>query len=535
MGTKEEELNSSSGKKPLPNISKPYTSLPINHVNNFETLAISMQTSTIQTPFIQTPMALMGKKDEVEFLERKPQRNSQSQLPQQNFQPQKADSQKLNMLRKTPTVQAPETVNMSPGQYLGQQYLEQQSTPPQSLQPTPLQQPAKFIRKVSPTQDQATVNMEPDEYLGESQQPSQVVQSQHPAKFIKKVSPTQDQATVNMEPDEYLGQQPVQEVSSHQQPAKFIRKVSPTQDQATVNMEPNEYLDRTQNPEPQLPAASKKDPFGMLGSALMGKYKIVSFLGQGGMGAVYLAEHKILGNRAIKFLSKSEGLSSVMLSRFINEAKAAAKVQHRNVVQVYDIDETPLYHFIVMEFVKGAGLDKLLENGPLSAPQSIKIIKPIAEGLNAIHAANMIHRDVKPSNIMIAQNGDPKIMDFGIVKDAGSTAGLTGVGTIIGTPQFMSPEQVQAGAIDARSDIYSLGATFYYLVTNQVCFSGSIMQIMYQILNVEPIPPNEFNAGIDTKLSQIIMKMMEKNPKSRYQSMLQVIDVLDTYEKTKKR
>lgn len=483
------------------------------------------------------------------------------------------------------------TMNMAPNEYLDQaqfaiapSQMAPELTPQQStlsMDPNEYQAIAQaqgvMAQAIMPPglPQQATVNMSPNEYLDQAQ----VAMAQSK---IAPGLPQVQQATLSIPPNAYLDQaQPkiapgspqAQQATLSLPPSAYPEPVSVPLGQAkTLNMAPDEYRPQSQvpigqaqtvnmdfsspheelqvktgpsasTPAPQNPLASpaaenkpvslpsRKDPLSLLGTLLIGKYKITKFLGQGGMGAVYLAEHKILGERAIKFLVKTDELNPTMLSRFINEAKAASRVQHQNVVQVYDIDETPQFHFIVMEFVKGKGLDTCLEAGPLPCKEAVTIMKPIAEGLAAIHAANMVHRDIKPSNIMLAESGIPKIMDFGIVKDIGKNTALTGTGTIIGTPQFMSPEQIQCQPIDARSDIYSLGATFYYLLTKQLCFTGSVMQLMYQILNTEPIPPHEINADISVPLSQIILKMMAKSTKNRYQDMNQVVTVLSNYEK----
>lgn len=338
------------------------------------------------------------------------------------------------------------------------------------------------------------------------------------------------QATMQMNQQEYLGNTQPLPASPAQQPSA----AATYQDMGTLRDEMPSSMGKTMPPPVPAASSKQKDPFQLLGTLLVGKYEIVKFLGQGGMGAVYMARHKVLGKeRAIKFLPQSTDLNPTSVRRFINEAKAAARVEHANVVQVYDIEETPQFYFIVMELVKGEGLDKYLtRKGALSTREAIQILCPVARGLHVIHQAGMVHRDIKPANIMIAQTGEVKITDFGIVKNlSNTTAGLTGAESILGTPQFMSPEQVRAAQIDCRSDIYSLGATFYYMLTNQQCFQGTAMQMMYQILHVPPIPPHEVNKTIDSKLSAIVLKMMAKDPAQRYQDMSKVIEALENYAK----
>ena len=272
----------------------------------------------------------------------------------------------------------------------------------------------------------------------------------------------------------------------------------------------------------------RKDPMGLIGSFITGKYTVIKLLGRGGMGMVYLAEHKHLGKkRAIKIMPKSATIPQEDIERFYAEANIAASIEHPNVVQVHDIDETESFYFIVMEYVEGCSLDQYMnKNGLFDIKEAIEITKLCALGLAAIHEKGLIHRDVKPANFMLGKD-TVKIMDFGIAKDLNRDVALTATSTIIGTPQFMAPEMIEKRPIDITSDIYSLGATLYFLITGQYCFTGTPMQIMYQVVNVPPIPPQEYNADIPDDLSEIILKMLAKEQGERFTDMNELVAALD--------
>ncbi|WP_372370904.1 serine/threonine-protein kinase [Candidatus Uabimicrobium sp. HlEnr_7] len=276
------------------------------------------------------------------------------------------------------------------------------------------------------------------------------------------------------------------------------------------------------------PQKSRRDPMNLIGTIIIDKYNVIDLLGRGGMGVVYLAEHKNLGKkRAIKILPKSASIPQEDIDRFYVEANIAASIENTNVVQVHDIDETEDFYFIVMEYVEGNSLDEYMKkHGIFSIEEAVEITKMCAKGLAAIHQKGLVHRDVKPANFMYCGE-DVKITDFGIAKDLNNNAGLTAASTIIGTPQFMAPEMAEKEAVDPRSDIYSLGATLYFLVTGQFCFTGTPMQIMYQVINVPVVDPQEYNDSVPLELSQIILKMLAKNKSERFSDMEEVLTALD--------
>ena len=353
---------------------------------------------------------------------------------------------------------------------------------------------------------------------------------------------TVSEATMNMSAKDYLGEPPAVAATMNMSEQEYL-------DQAAMSQSPP-IAASTQPPKPtaqnqfgarsaqattkaQTPSdnASKKDPFQLFGTIFAGKYEITGFLGQGGMGAVYLSKHRMLGKeRAIKVLVKTADTDPNAVQRFFHEARAAALVEHPNVVQVHDVDETEKFHFIVMEYVKGESLEKITQRaGTMPSLDAAMATKATAFGLSAIHKAGLVHRDIKPANLLLSHTGEVKITDFGIVKDLGASTALTAASMIVGTPQFMSPEQLSKTGIDCRSDIYSLGATLYYLVTGKPCFTGTMMQMIYQIMQAQPIPAHELNPKVDEYLSSIILKMLAKLPKDRYQTMDEVCEALEKY------
>ena len=293
--------------------------------------------------------------------------------------------------------------------------------------------------------------------------------------------------------------------------------------QKTITHNRSEVLETVEASKPKN-KSNPNDPLSLVGTKIDGKYEITKLLGQGGMGIVYLANHKFLNKkRAIKILPKYPPIPQEDVERFFKEATIAASIEHPNIVQVQDIEESERFYYIVMEYVEGISLDQYVKKyGHLSVLEASEIIRITSIGFAAIHDLGLIHRDIKPSNFMMTEEGKIKIMDFGIAKDLNNAnASLTGE-NIIGTPQFMAPELITKNAIDHRSDIYSLGCTFYYLLTGKYCFSGSTMQIIYQVVNVPPIPPQHQNPDIPEAVSNIILKMLEKKPENRFGSMLDV-------------
>ncbi len=252
----------------------------------------------------------------------------------------------------------------------------------------------------------------------------------------------------------------------------------------------------------------------------IGRYVITGELGKGAMGIVYRATDPNIGRTlALKTmrLDVHGASSSDMLKRFQNEARAAGVLNHRNIVTIYDAGEADGMFYIAMEFIAGATLAGLLrERKTLSPAEAAEIGAQICEGLDYAHYKGVIHRDIKPANIMIAGDGTVKIMDFGIAK---AGAGLTHTGEVLGTPNYMSPEQVRGRVLDGRTDLFSTGVMLYEMLTGEKPFNAnSVTTIIYKIINEVPPPPRELDASIPYGMSTVIAKAMAKSPDERYQS-----------------
>ncbi|NQT92592.1 MAG: serine/threonine protein kinase, partial [Lentisphaerae bacterium] len=255
----------------------------------------------------------------------------------------------------------------------------------------------------------------------------------------------------------------------------------------------------------------------------IGQYKIVKKLGQGGMGAVYQAEHLALGRAvALKILPpKMAEEEPDAVERFKREARSAAVLEHPNVVTTYAVGSEGKHHFIELQLVHGGSLqDRLQREGKLPVAEATRIVLDAARALEAAHAQNIVHRDIKPANIMLTREGQVKVMDFGLAKDVTAPSQLTVSGHIMGTPYYMSPEQCQAKKLDGRSDVYSLGATYYHLLTGSFPYSGdSLFDIMYQHKE-GPIPQvQEKRPDAPASVQPIIERAMAKKPEDRFQTM----------------
>jgi tetratricopeptide (TPR) repeat protein/TolB-like protein/predicted Ser/Thr protein kinase len=250
----------------------------------------------------------------------------------------------------------------------------------------------------------------------------------------------------------------------------------------------------------------------------MSHYRILGKIGAGGMGVVYRAEDTKLGRTvALKFIQPQEIESAEEKARFLHEAQAAASLGHPNICVVHEIDEADGRLFMAMEYVEGESLRDRIARGPLRIDDAIDIAVQIAQGLDAAHRKNVVHRDVKPANIMIADGGLVKIMDFGLAKMSGRSR-LTRTGTTLGTTAYMSPEQARGEEADRRSDIWSLGAVIYEMVAGRTPFKGDYEQaVLYAIMNEPPEPLTAVRAGVPMELERIVAKSLAKNPSERYQ------------------
>lgn len=266
----------------------------------------------------------------------------------------------------------------------------------------------------------------------------------------------------------------------------------------------------------------------------IGKYEIRAQLGAGGMGAVYLGFDSLIEREvAIKVLSPDVAASQIALQRFLQEARSIGKLNHANVVSVYDIDVWDGQYYLVMELISGGSLAELVENnGPLAWQDACQKIAQAGLGLAAAHAAGMVHRDIKPENLMQTKEGVVKVVDFGLSKlvDAANDTrtAVTKQGQILGTPQYMSPEQFESTEVDSRTDVYSLGAALFRLLTARYPYQecASIVQTMMAHIN-KPVPrARDYLPSVPEECDQIISRAMAKSPGERYQNVREMADEL---------
>jgi serine/threonine protein kinase len=265
------------------------------------------------------------------------------------------------------------------------------------------------------------------------------------------------------------------------------------------------------------------------GSTIAGKYRILEELGRGGMGVVYKAEDtKLKRTVALKFLPPELTHIPDVKDRFMREAQAAAALDHPNICTVYEFDEAEEKTFISMAYVEGQSLRKKLESGPLELKEALRIAAQVAEGLQEAHKKGVVHRDIKSANIMVDDRNQAKIMDFGLARMTGGTL-LTQEGTAMGTIAYMSPEQAQAGEVDHRTDIWSLGVVLYEMLTGELPFRGEHEQsVIYFILNEKPKSVTDMRSEIPESIGQVVGKALEKNPEARYQQVDELLDDLES-------
>jgi serine/threonine protein kinase len=260
-------------------------------------------------------------------------------------------------------------------------------------------------------------------------------------------------------------------------------------------------------------------------------YKIIKKIGSGGMGDVYLAEHEVLETTvAIKSLHANLVTDESFKKRFRTEAKVHAKLDHPNVVKLIDFQERKDGLFIVMEYVEGKQLDDYIYNdsGPIPEKELLPLFAQIVDAISHAHAKGLVHRDIKPANVIIS-NGKIKVLDFGIAKEASTESGLTKTGVQVGTPMYMSPEQVNGEKIDKLTDIYSLGVTLFYMAVGKPPYENSnAIKMGVQILTEDFPTPKEFYPGVSNKIETIIKKATQKDKTDRYQSCEEFIRDLDS-------
>ncbi len=274
-----------------------------------------------------------------------------------------------------------------------------------------------------------------------------------------------------------------------------------------------------------------------IGTVLDERYIIDGLIGVGGMAIVFEARDTYINNNrvAIKMLKNDVASDEIMVKRFKNESKAESMLKHRNIVDIHDVSVKGKEKYIVMEYVEGITLKNYLKgkNGPLSFEEIICYTRQILRALCVAHENGIIHRDIKPQNIMVLQNGLIKVMDFGIAKLPNAET-VTVTDKAIGTVYYMSPEQASGKRIDARSDIYSLGAMLYELATGELPFTGETpLSVVLKQINEDPVPPREINRDIPIGLEQIILCAMSKKPHERFQSAEIMLDFIKQLQKNK--
>ena len=264
---------------------------------------------------------------------------------------------------------------------------------------------------------------------------------------------------------------------------------------------------------------------------LLDRYEVGRLLGAGGMAEVFEGRDRLLARRvAIKVLQAQFARDPSFLIRFKREAQAAASLSHPNIVGVYDTGSEDGTHFIVMEFVDGRTLkDVIRAEGPLYPERAAEICADVCSALAAAHARGLIHRDIKPGNVMLTPEGKVKVMDFGIAR-ATTSETITQTAAVVGTAQYISPEQAQGQTVDYRSDLYSVGCCLYEMLTGTVPFRGATpVAIAYRHVREDPTPPRMLNPDVPRPLEAICLKAMAKLPDNRYQTAAELHDDLERF------
>lgn len=269
------------------------------------------------------------------------------------------------------------------------------------------------------------------------------------------------------------------------------------------------------------------------GSTFASRFQVIEEVGKGGMGKVYKVFDKEIEEKvALKLLKPEIATDEETIKRFRNEIRVARKIVHKNVCRMYDLGQAEGTHFITMEYVEGENLKSLIRRiGQLPIGKSLSIAKQVGEGLAEAHRLRVVHRDLKPQNIMIDTEGNARIMDFGIARSL-KTKGITGGEVMIGTPEYMSPEQVEGKGVDERSDLYALGVILYEMVTGRVPFEGdTALSVALKHKAETPKDPRDINAQIPDDLSQLILRCLEKDKEKRFPRTEELIQEISRIEK----
>jgi serine/threonine-protein kinase len=258
----------------------------------------------------------------------------------------------------------------------------------------------------------------------------------------------------------------------------------------------------------------------------IGKYKLVRVIGEGGMGRVYEAMDPVIGRRvAVKTISLNVVADAETRARFFREAQAAGQLSHPNLITIHDIGESEATPYIVMEYLEGMDLSRAIQKEHLSFDRKMQIMVDVCEGLAFAHAHDIVHRDIKPANIFLTNQGRVKILDFGLAR--GSLSDVTRTGKLVGTPNYMAPEQIRGDEIDHRADIFSTGVVFYELLSGRKAFEGeSIATTMYKVLETQPEPVHLIDTQLPASLSEIIDRSLAKDRTARFQTSTEMLDAI---------
>jgi tRNA A-37 threonylcarbamoyl transferase component Bud32 len=330
-----------------------------------------------------------------------------------------------------------------------------------------------------------------------------------------------------------------EERSPHEQATLPPAGDSPATGEAeSITLPPQSISDQIDDPLDLLASAGESaDGATASGTQLryFGDYELLEEIARGGMGVVFKARQVSL-NRivALKMILAGQLASEEDVQRFYTEAEAAANLDHPGIVPIFEVGQHEGQHFFSMGFVDGKSLAQKVADGPLPPREAAELTKRIAEAIVYAHERGVIHRDLKPANILLDDNGRPRVTDFGLAKKMEADSGLTGTGQVLGTPSYMPPEQAagKTEEIGPTSDVYSLGAILYCLMTGRPPFqSASLMDTLIQVLEQEPVSPRQLNAGINQDLDTICLKCLAKQRSQRYQSTRELVEDLSRYLK----
>ena len=261
-----------------------------------------------------------------------------------------------------------------------------------------------------------------------------------------------------------------------------------------------------------------------------GRYEVIDEIGDGAMGRVYRAwdpgVNRVVAVKTIKSEYLTRDTADEYLRRFRREAQSAGGLNHPAIVRVFDLGDD----FLVMELVEGRTLHRLIrEEGRLAPEEALRLLAPVAEAVDHAHRAGIVHRDIKPANIIVQPNGQPKLMDFGVAKIEASV--MTTAGQILGSPSYMSPEQIAGENVTSRSDLYSLAVVAYEMLTGQPPFQGkTITQVIYQVMHEAPPPPRRWNAGLPARYDDVFARALAKDPAARFATAGEFVAALDIKE-----